>query len=89
MEQLFKLAIDDDQKLTELVETLIEFGDSNNDKEIDYDEFKKAIEDICSIYKQQAPPENEIKQVFANIDTDKSQRLSKQEIKIMIKKIFN
>jgi len=89
MEQLFLQAIQDDDKLNDLVDNLIEFGDSNNDKEIDYNEFQKMIQGICSLYQKQAPPEDEIKVVFSNIDIDKSQKLSKEEIKQMIKKVFS
>lgn len=89
MEVLLKNAMESEEKLTELVDSLIEFGDSNDDKEIDLNEFKKMIEGICSIYSVEVPTEEDIKIVFSNIDTDKSQRLSKEEIKTMIKKIFS
>ncbi len=88
MEDLLKNAIQSDEKLSELVDNLIEFGDANNDKEIDYNEFKKMIEGICSMYNTEFPPEGEIRLVFSNIDVDKSQKLSKEEIKTMIRTIF-
>lgn len=88
MEAVFKEAIQDETKLNALVDTLIQLGDENNDKLLNFEEFKKMIQNVCLIYKLQAPSDAEIQSAFANIDADRSHALSKEEIVQALKNVF-
>ncbi len=82
-------AMQDDEKLGELIDSLIQFGDENGDKEIDFQEFENLVSSICLMYQRTVPPKNEMESVFKLIDTDNSRKLSKDEIKNMIKNVFS
>ena len=81
--------INDDNLINEKAKEAIAALDKNGDGSIDIHELKSFIDEICKeAGVPEGPSDAEVKEIFNEIDTDKSGKITVDEMASLLKKIL-
>ena len=81
-------ALNDETEFNRFFDGIFRSADNNNSGDLDFDEFYRDFGMALSQIKVPCPSKEEARVKFDQLDTDKSDNLSKAEYRVLIREIF-